>query len=71
MKNISDMSILITGGGSGIGEGTASYFVKNGAKDFGKQNIQTAIIVHIGHIIAESSQITKEYQGVVSLQLGY
>ena len=32
MKNISDMSILITGGGSGIGEGTASYFVKNGAK---------------------------------------
>jgi len=32
MKNISDMSILITGGGSGIGEGTASYFVKHGAK---------------------------------------
>ena len=32
MKNIGDMSILITGGGSGIGEGTASYFVKNGAK---------------------------------------
>ena len=32
MKNIRDMSILITGGGSGIGEGTASYFVKHGAK---------------------------------------
>jgi NAD(P)-dependent dehydrogenase (short-subunit alcohol dehydrogenase family) len=32
MRSIKDMSILITGGGSGIGEGTSRYFARHGAK---------------------------------------
>ncbi|WP_185804970.1 SDR family NAD(P)-dependent oxidoreductase [Pontivivens nitratireducens] len=32
MKPMNEMSILITGGGSGIGEGTARYFARHGAK---------------------------------------
>ena len=32
MREIKDMSVLITGGGSGIGEGTAHYFAARGAK---------------------------------------
>ena len=32
MREIKDMSVLITGGGSGIGEGTARYFAARGAK---------------------------------------
>jgi NAD(P)-dependent dehydrogenase (short-subunit alcohol dehydrogenase family) len=32
MTPMNDMSVLITGGGSGIGEGTARYFARHGAK---------------------------------------
>lgn len=32
MKPMNEMSVLITGGGSGIGEGTARYFARHGAK---------------------------------------
>ena len=32
MTPMSDMSVLITGGGSGIGEGTARYFARHGAR---------------------------------------
>lgn len=32
MRDISGMSVLITGGGSGIGAGTAAYFAQRGAK---------------------------------------
>ena len=32
MKSLEDMSILITGGGSGIGLGTARYCIERGAK---------------------------------------
>ena len=32
MRAIKDMSLLITGGGTGIGAGTAAYFVKRGAR---------------------------------------
>ena len=32
MENLTDKSIIITGGGSGIGAGTAAYFVERGAK---------------------------------------
>jgi NAD(P)-dependent dehydrogenase (short-subunit alcohol dehydrogenase family) len=32
MKPMNEMSVLVTGGGSGIGEGTARYFVRHGAK---------------------------------------
>jgi len=32
MQSLSDMSVLITGGGSGIGAGTAEYLVNNGTK---------------------------------------
>ena len=32
MKNMDGMSILITGGGSGIGSGTARYFCERGAR---------------------------------------
>ena len=32
MREIKDMSVLITGGGSGIGEGTARYFAARGAR---------------------------------------
>jgi 3-oxoacyl-[acyl-carrier protein] reductase len=32
MKPMNGMSVLITGGGSGIGEGTARYFARHGAK---------------------------------------
>jgi NAD(P)-dependent dehydrogenase (short-subunit alcohol dehydrogenase family) len=32
LKDISNMSVLITGGGSGIGEGIAEYYVAKGAK---------------------------------------
>ena len=32
MKTIKDMSVLITGGGSGIGAGTARFFVQGGAR---------------------------------------
>lgn len=32
MRDISSMSVLITGGGSGIGAGTARYFAERGAK---------------------------------------
>lgn len=32
MRDISSMSILITGGGSGLGAGTARYFAERGAK---------------------------------------
>ena len=32
MKPMHEMSVLITGGGSGIGEGTARYFGRHGAK---------------------------------------
>ena len=32
MKDIDGMSILITGGGSGIGSGTAKYFCERGAR---------------------------------------
>ena len=31
MRDIEDMSVLITGGGSGIGEGTARHFANKGA----------------------------------------
>ena len=31
MRSVEDMSVLITGGGSGIGEGTAEHFVRAGA----------------------------------------
>jgi len=31
MKPMNEMSVLITGGGSGIGEGTARYFARHGA----------------------------------------
>ncbi len=32
MRDIKNMSVLITGGGSGIGEGTARLFAAHGAK---------------------------------------
>lgn len=32
MKPMQEMSVLITGGGSGIGEGTARYFARHGAR---------------------------------------
>ena len=32
MRDIKDMSVLITGGGSGLGEGTARLFAARGAK---------------------------------------
>ena len=32
MKSLQDMSILITGGGSGVGLGTARYCIERGAK---------------------------------------
>ena len=32
MQNIENSSILITGGGSGIGKGTAKYLAKKGSK---------------------------------------
>ncbi|RFU14241.1 SDR family oxidoreductase [Rhodobacteraceae bacterium W635] len=32
MKPMNEMSVLITGGGSGIGEGTARYFARHGAR---------------------------------------
>jgi len=32
MRDISNMSLLITGGGSGLGEGTARHFAKRGAR---------------------------------------
>lgn len=32
MRDIAGMSVLITGGGSGLGEGTARYFAKRGAR---------------------------------------
>src|SRR5581483_3579036 len=32
MRPVAGMSVLITGGGSGIGEGAARYFVKRGAR---------------------------------------
>lgn len=32
MRDIKGMSVLITGGGSGIGEGTARYFAEHGAR---------------------------------------
>ena len=32
MKSLESMSILVTGGGSGIGLGTARYCVERGAK---------------------------------------
>ncbi|MBL8268598.1 SDR family NAD(P)-dependent oxidoreductase [Steroidobacter sp.] len=32
MRDIAGMSVLITGGGSGLGEGTARHFAKRGAK---------------------------------------
>lgn len=32
MKSIAGMSVLITGGGSGIGEGVAQYYVEHGAR---------------------------------------
>ena len=32
MQNIKNSSILITGGGSGIGKGTAKYLAKKGSK---------------------------------------
>jgi 3-oxoacyl-[acyl-carrier protein] reductase len=32
MKSVSGMSVLVTGGGSGIGEGTARHFAARGAK---------------------------------------
>ena len=31
MSELNNLSILITGGGSGIGSGTAQYFVERGA----------------------------------------
>lgn len=32
MKSLEGMSVLVTGGGSGIGEATARYFVERGAR---------------------------------------
>ena len=64
MKEIAGMSVLITGGGSGIGAGTAQYFCDRGARVTicGRRRHKVdAVAARIGeHCLGKRADITKE-----------
>ena len=64
MKEISGMSVLITGGGTGIGAGTAQYFCDRGARVTicgRRQGKIDAVAARIGeHCLSKRADIMKE-----------